>query len=183
MNAERESGILERRSVTAGGAIITAGEFGNCAYLIQSGRVRVYVEQDGRHIELAQLGAGQIFGEMALVFDGPRTAHVVAIEDCNLVLITRKLLKQKMDKSDPTIRALLTMLMERLLGANNNMLHHGMSVEALTHAVTTIYENMQTGLSAPQRRTLQNAVLPKMEEFLQAVRAFAEKYHDDSPNA
>lgn len=175
-NRNKEAAVLERRFVPGGSMIMREGERGNTAFLIQSGSVRVFIEKDGKRVELAHMGMGQIFGEMALVFDEPRTASVEATEDCNLIIITRQTLQQKLDKSDPTVRAIVPMLMKRIVQANNAMLNRAASVDALVETVNTIYENMQAGLGTAQKKTLQNAVLPRLEEFLNSVRSFQEKY-------
>jgi hypothetical protein len=59
-----------------GSRIITQGEPGDCYYVIASGRVAI--DHDG-HRETT-LGAGDGFGEIALLRDRPRTASVTAIE-------------------------------------------------------------------------------------------------------
>lgn len=118
----KDSTILERRFVPAGTMVIRQGDRGNSAYLIQSGSVRIFTENEGKRIEFARLEMGQIFGEMALIFDDPRTASVEALEDCNLIVITRQTFKQKLDRSDPTIRAIVVMLTQRIVTANNAMI-------------------------------------------------------------
>lgn len=178
-NRNKESAILERRFVPTGSIIMREGERGSTAFLIQSGHVRVFIEKEGKKIELAKLGLGQIFGEMALIFDEPRTATVEALEDCNLIILTRQTLQQKLDKSDPTVRAIVPMLMTRIVQANNAMLNRQASVEGLVQTVTTIYENLYSSVGTPQKKTLQNVVLPKMDEFLNAVRAFEAKYKSE----
>ncbi|HRQ60205.1 MAG TPA: cyclic nucleotide-binding domain-containing protein, partial [Alphaproteobacteria bacterium] len=118
----KDSIILERRFVPQGTLVMRQGDPGNSAYLIQSGSVSVFTEHEGKTIELAKLELGQIFGEMALIFDDPRTASVKAMEDCNLIVITRQSFKQKLDRSDPTIRAIVVMLTQRIVTANNALL-------------------------------------------------------------
>ena len=76
-------------------------------------------------LELAQLGAGEICGEMALVSDGCRTASVKAIEDCNLIVITRTAFEEKLRKLDPTIYAIINMLINRLKKLNDAVLGDG----------------------------------------------------------
>ena len=71
-SGSKDTIILERRFVPEGTLVMRQGEEGYSAYLIQSGSVGIYSEQDGRKVELARLQAGQIFGEMALIFDEPR---------------------------------------------------------------------------------------------------------------
>lgn len=175
-NRNKESAVLERRFVPMGSVIMREGERGNTGFLIQSGQVRVFVEKDGKQIELGRLGIGQIFGEMALVFDEPRTATVEALEDCNLIVISRQTLQQKLDKSDPTVRAIVPMLMKRIVSANNAMLNKESNVADMIDTVKTIYDNLQSSLGAAHKKTLQNTVLPKLEDFLNAARAFDERY-------
>jgi len=66
-----------------GEAVIRQGDHGDRFYVIRSGRVRV--ERDGR--ELAQLGPGDAFGEIALLLDVPRTADVTAVEPTALLAL------------------------------------------------------------------------------------------------
>ncbi|GAB0174423.1 MAG: hypothetical protein HHAS10_03020 [Candidatus Altimarinota bacterium] len=64
-----------------GDRIITEREESNgCAYYVTRGVVNV--TRDG--VELANLGPGSFFGEIALITDEPRTATVVCLEDCEL---------------------------------------------------------------------------------------------------
>jgi CRP-like cAMP-binding protein len=78
-----------RVSHAAGTQIIRAGETGHCMFVILSGTARVAVPSASGEIELAVLGCGDFFGEVALVDDGPRSANVTAIEPCELLCITR----------------------------------------------------------------------------------------------
>src|ERR1051326_2157612 len=74
---------LEPRSVCAGAAIIRQGEPGDRFYIIRSGAVRV--ERDGQ--QLARLGGGDAFGEIALLLEVPRTATVTALETTALLAL------------------------------------------------------------------------------------------------
>jgi CRP-like cAMP-binding protein len=76
-------------SYSAGERIINAGDSGHCMYVILSGSVSVTVKRGNGEIELARLFAGDFFGEVALVDDGPRSATVTATENCELLCITR----------------------------------------------------------------------------------------------
>lgn len=172
--------ILERRFVPAGTLVIKQGEEGNCAYLIQSGSVRVYSEHEGKRVDLAKLGSGQIFGEMALIFNENRSASVVAVEDCTFIILTRQTLKQKLDRSDPTVRAIVTMLTQRVLSANNEVMNKKSGIQDLVDTTRVIYQNTYAALPKNQQRTFQNAVLPKLDDFFSAVRSFRERYPEKS---
>lgn len=71
----------------AGEIIIKQGEASNgCAYYINSGRVRI--SMDGK--EIAMIGKGGFFGEMALITDELRSATVEAIEDVELQVFLKE---------------------------------------------------------------------------------------------
>mgnify|MGYP003803743417 CR=1 FL=1 len=168
--------ILERRFVPKGTLIMEEGEPGNCAYLIQSGVVEVYTENEGREVSLAKLDLGQIFGEMALIFDELRTASVRALEDCNLIVITRQSFQAKLGKTDPTIAAIVKMLTQRVISANNTLVNKKSDVKDLVETTEIIYDNILSSLPRARQRTFQASVLPKLEEFLKAVDVFEERY-------
>lgn len=174
--------VLERRIIGKGTLIVKEGEVGNCAYLIQSGKVQVYSTHEGRTVEFARLEAGEIFGEMSLIFDEARTASVKAIEETTLIIIDRQMFEKKLDKTDPTIKAIVKMLTARLVSANKVVVQKKGDLEELVSTARFIYENTLTSLPQNRQRTFQNAILPKLDEFLDSVRAFEEKY-DTERNA
>jgi NTE family protein len=73
---------LRPRQFKAGQTILHRGEPGDCLYVIESGLVCVLLPQrGGADTILAQLGPGQIFGEMAILMGQPRSAEVRALAD------------------------------------------------------------------------------------------------------
>ena len=171
--------ILERRFVPKDQVIIKEGEFGSQAYLIQSGEVLVYLSKDGKDVELARLEPGQIVGEMAVIFDGPRTASVKALSDCNLIVISRQQFEYKLSESDPTIRAIVSMLSKRIVDSNNTVINKRSDLDDLKHTARIIYQNISVKLSANQQRNFQNTVLPHLEALLDSLENFKDRYGDD----
>ena len=182
---KRDPIVLERRFVPKDAVIIEQGEQGNCAFLVQSGSVLIFTNKEGKEekkgaqIDLAKIGTGSIFGEMALLFDGPRTASAKALEDCNLIVLTRQVFDNKMEKSDPTVRALLKMLTQRIINSNNTVINKKSDINDLTETTNIIYDNILQALPRTQQRTFQSSVLPKLEEFLKSIENFQEHYKDD----
>ncbi len=126
----RDRVILERRFVPKGHVIIKEGDEGYSAYLIQSGEVEVYSQnEEGQEVILARLGTGEICGEMALISDGIRTASVRTSQDCNLVIITRAAFDEKLKKTDTTIQAVVHMLIRRIVSSNKERLDQVEHVE------------------------------------------------------
>lgn len=171
-----EPSILERRVVPGGEVIIQQGDVGHNAFLIQSGDVVVYTEAEGKHVELARMGPGQIIGEMALVAVGMRTATVRALTDCNLIIITRETLHDKLQKSDPTVRALVSMLMKRIAQSNKALLRSGGDLNDMADVVAAIYQELHSSLPVQQKKSLEIALLPPMDAFLKAIKDFRTRY-------
>jgi cAMP-dependent protein kinase regulator len=72
---------LERLDVAADGSIVEQGSKGDSMYIVADGSVAVlHAMGHGEPTELARLGPGAFFGEMALVSQAPRAAAVRAIE-------------------------------------------------------------------------------------------------------
>lgn len=73
--------------VKAGEPIVRQDEPGDAMFIIVGGKATVSHHKGGKMITLAVLDAGDFFGEIALVDQGPRSADVVAVEDCTLLKI------------------------------------------------------------------------------------------------
>ena len=120
---------------------------------------------------------------MALVFDDPRTASVKAIADSNLIIITRDAMQRKLMRTDPTIKAIVRMLTKRMVTANNAVIQKKTDTADLIETTRMIYENVLSGLPRSQQRTFQNSVLPKLDDFMDSLRAFNDRFEKDAPKA
>jgi CRP/FNR family transcriptional regulator, cyclic AMP receptor protein len=70
----------------AGDVVFAEGDPGDCMYVVKRGTVSL--QQGGK--ELEEVGPGALFGEMALIDLGPRSASAVAVTDCELVSIEKR---------------------------------------------------------------------------------------------
>jgi len=70
--------------------LMSEGDETDALYIIMEGRVRAYVsDSTGREAILSVMGPGEYFGEIA--FDeGPRSASVITLEPCRLLVIPRE---------------------------------------------------------------------------------------------
>ncbi len=75
--------------VPAGTEIVREGDPGHCMFVILNGKAKVFQKVDDDKFPLAELAAGDFFGEVSLVDDGPRSASVLATEECHLLKTTR----------------------------------------------------------------------------------------------
>lgn len=103
---------MERRSFKEGETIFRAGDLADCAYLVVEGSVNVDLPSGRRkHLE-----PGEIFGEMGLLDNRPRSATVTAAEDSVCAAYSEKELLQAIrghpDEAVAFIRALIGRLRE-----------------------------------------------------------------------
>jgi CRP-like cAMP-binding protein len=73
------------REVPAGTVLFEENDPGSRMWVIRRGRVRIFRRVAGSEIVLAFLGAGEFFGEMALLEGLPRSASAEAVEDSMLI--------------------------------------------------------------------------------------------------
>lgn len=99
---------------SAGSIIFNEGDNGNCAYLIESGRVEIFVNKNDQELPLGLLGPGEIFGEMAIIDNEPRSASARATENVTLTVIAREQVYDRVNKADNVIRLLIQILMNNL---------------------------------------------------------------------
>ena len=90
------------RTYQDGEVIIRQGEPGDRMYVIQSGRAAVVAQIGGREIHIAELKAGDVFGEMALFQQETRSATVRAVGEARLISIDRKGFLRRVNE-DPSL--------------------------------------------------------------------------------
>lgn len=80
-----------RRSYMAGEVIFHAGAPGQNMMAVLVGTVRItYPVASGKHLVLADLTAGEVFGEIALIDGRERTADATALTNCELLVLERR---------------------------------------------------------------------------------------------
>jgi len=80
---------LVHSAFAPGEAVVEQGALADSLYVVESGSLGVYLEDDGSAIEVGELGAGDAFGEMALLTGAPRTATVKAKTAASLYRIDK----------------------------------------------------------------------------------------------
>lgn len=82
---------LEPCTLPAGEILFRQGDMGDALYIVQSGHVKIYTQDnDGHEVTLNQYGPGESFGEISLIDALPRAASVVALADSELLRLDRE---------------------------------------------------------------------------------------------
>lgn len=96
-----------RITLTAGEYLFREGDAPDSAYLIEEGGIDVVSGDHGRKLLLAQLGPGDLLGEMAVIDKSLRSASAIANRDSVLLVIDSEQIADRLASSDPIVRMLL----------------------------------------------------------------------------
>ena len=99
-----------------GSSIFHEGETGDCAYVVEKGRVEISVRREGVKTVISTIQPGDIFGEMAIIDGAPRTATATAMESTTLTVVTREQLTTRVSEADPVLRWLFRIILDRMRG-------------------------------------------------------------------
>lgn len=117
--ADRQAVLQEMRetSFNGGQAIFARGDPGREVYLVTSGRVRLSVlTAEGRELSFAHAEAGQLFGEIAVLDGGVRSADATAVSKVTALTLSKgaltRLIEQRTEVRDAVIRFLCNRLRE-----------------------------------------------------------------------
>jgi len=111
-----------RRRYPKDTVVFFENEEGDTFFMIIEGRIKVTIlGDDGREIILSVLGPGDFFGEMALLDNEPRSATTIAIEEAELLLLSRSDFQSVVAENQSITGALIKILTGRLRRANHQI--------------------------------------------------------------
>ena len=114
--------LAQTRHVDKDATIFHAGDPADAVFVVSSGKVKIVVTStEGKEFILTVLGAGQVFGEMALLESAPRSATVTALTSVEVIMISRQDFHELLATTPGISRKLLAILSRRLRRANAKM--------------------------------------------------------------
>lgn len=84
---------MEESLFKKGDKVIVEGDMGDCLYLIDNGKLdcfKLLKPSDSNPTLIKEYGSGEAFGELALLYNAPRAATIIAKEDCSLWKLDRE---------------------------------------------------------------------------------------------
>src|SRR5438552_12458038 len=95
--------------------VLTEGEMGDSLYMIQSGKVKVFIgDQEGREMILKILGPGDFFGEMSMIDKQPRSASVTTLESSVFLVLSHAAFEKCVEKIPRIANMVLRILAQRV---------------------------------------------------------------------
>ena len=107
---------LTRLALRAGGQLFAAGDESDALYVVISGRLEVRLEEaDGAFRSIAQIGAGEVVGELGVLTGERRSASTFAVRDTELIMLGRDAFENLMVESPKSIVSLTRLIARRLM--------------------------------------------------------------------
>jgi signal transduction histidine kinase len=122
--------IARERRFNSGQEIFLEGEPGDGVYFVKHGIVEISSGKGGRHV-FSRLGPGEIFGEMAVIEDRPRSATASAAQDSEVYFLPRDEMLAFIERSPRLAFALLQQISLRLREFNQFHLRELIQAENL----------------------------------------------------
>ncbi|HPQ40833.1 MAG TPA: cyclic nucleotide-binding domain-containing protein, partial [bacterium] len=130
-------GIGRRLLYKKGERIFSEGQPGKEMYVVESGRIKIFLTAQDRELTLAVLQKGDFFGEMALLEDLPRSASAAAIDTTRLIAIGKGDFKFLIQEHPEIAMKVLGRFSTRLRDADNliNLLLLGDMTGCVIHEI------------------------------------------------
>lgn len=101
------------RTFPGNAVVVREGDRTDSLYIVVSGRVKIYVSDEGKEIVLGESGPGDYFGEMVLD-EGPRSASVVTLEPTQFLVVPKEDFADFVANSPPFALHLILKLIKRV---------------------------------------------------------------------
>lgn len=142
--------------------IFSEAQSGSDMFIIQSGEVSITKVVNGEEVTLAVLQKGDMFGEMALIENKPRSANAIAHGDCILMVINRSNFNQMVATQPQLIAKLTTTLAERLWSMYRQLDNASLTepLEKMVDILALQAEKQKIGVNS-SNNTMQTDLTPK----------------------
>ena len=111
----------KRVQFDAGKKIFSSGDPSDYCYQIFSGNVDIVLNVQGVERIVAKLGPGEVFGEMGIIDNGPRSASAIASSEAVCIAYTPDDILTQIDQNPQTMTAIMKTLIKRLRDANQSI--------------------------------------------------------------
>ena len=110
------------RRIPRGQTVLHVGDRTDFVYFVLTGSLKVVVsDEDGREVILSILGQGELFGEMGVFGEHPRSASVVAVVPADLVVVAKNDFRQVMQENFEIAWRIMCNLADRLRNADRKI--------------------------------------------------------------
>jgi len=110
----KQTKFINKKNFPKDAVIFRENDHATAAYLLKSGKVAISTNRDQEPVLLTTVFPNQIFGELALIDNKPRSATAIAIEPSEVILITQEDIDRQLDGCEDFMRYWVAYLAERI---------------------------------------------------------------------
>ncbi len=171
----RPDGVMPLARITcmAGQTVCQQGTPSHQAFYIESGMVEVVIDEDGHSVKLAEIGPGEVFGEMGVLESEMRFATVKATEKSVISVMSRDELETRIARiDDPVVSALINGLSKRLRATSVSQMRYYKHLAAFQDRVAGLMNKANEGIDKAKRDDFAAEITP----LLNQIEAVLDKY-------
>jgi len=171
----RPDGImsLARMTCMPGQTVCAQGTPSHQAFYIEEGTVEVVIQEDGHSVKLAEIGAGEVFGEMGVLEREMRMATVKAVERSVISVMSRAELEARIARvDDPVVSALINGLAKRLRATSASQVRYYKNLAAFQDRILGLMGKANDGIDKSRREEFAAEIGPLLDK----VEAILDKY-------
>ena len=149
-----------------GQTVFEQGTPANQAFYIESGLVEVLIEEDGHTVKLAEIGPGEIFGEMGVLEQEARMATVKAIETSKINIMQRDEIEERIENvDDPVVKALINGFTKRLRATSVDNVQYYKNLANFQNRVAGIMKKANDGIDQSKRDPFSEEMNPLLDQI------------------
>jgi CRP/FNR family transcriptional regulator, cyclic AMP receptor protein len=115
-------GLAAEKPYPKNAIVLTEGEMGDSLYMIQSGKVKVFIsDEEGREMILKILGPGDFFGEMSMIDKQPRSASVTTLESSVFLVLSHGAFEKCVERVPRIANMVMRVLAQRVREADKKI--------------------------------------------------------------
>jgi len=114
--------VATEKTYPKNAVVLTEGEAGDSLYMIQAGKVKVFIgDEEGREIILKILGPGSFFGEMSMIDKQPRSASVTTLETSTFLVLQHTAFEKCVEQAPTIGNMVMQILAQRVREADRKI--------------------------------------------------------------
>ncbi|MDX8387117.1 MAG: cyclic nucleotide-binding domain-containing protein [Ghiorsea sp.] len=156
------------RNLPAGTVLLNEGQQGEGVFIILSGQVTVTRKsKDNQNILLAELGEGQVFGEMSLIDHSPCSATITAINEVKVRVLNKEQFFSRMQSDISSVQKVMDILFQRMRAMNMRVVDLESQLSGPTSDTPVIRSDsvLIKGLTEPAKHAIYDMNSMVIDEF------------------
>jgi len=170
-----DGGTVNKGFVQEGDVIFKEGAPGDAAYIVETGAIGIFKTVEGERIQIAIIGEGELFGELAIIDGSKRMAEAVALEDSVVVSIPRAGLEAMLAKHEPFVKTLIQILVDNLRSVHEVYMRRPRSVDDYFDAIEFHVDSFRQYLEVKSEADPTGEHLKRLIAVVEQLQALREK--------